>query len=779
MSGKANFSVALVGNPNAGKTTLFNYLTGLSQRVGNWAGVTVEKKTGLLKLEINQNPEEVCVVDLPGIYDFSILNQKNLELSESSFDEQISFNYLIGQGEDAPRCILNIVDASHLERNLYLTTQLKELGLPMIIVLNMVDVAANMGIYIHAEKLALATGCRVVSTDLRRKKGLDDLKKALTEILSVSEVKSEVKSGIKPGIKRDQETHLQDHQEINQETYKIEEVKTSPRKNSDPAERYAIIKSWLSSCYQLGPMRSHLTPWLDKIVLNRYLGVPIFFFLMYLMFEISITIGGALQPIFNEGSRLLFVDSLIQLFSYLSWPAWLIGLLSEGVGVGLNTVMTFIPQVGLLFLCLSFLEDSGYMARAAFVMDRVMQAVGLPGKSFVPLIIGFGCNVPAIMATRTLDSRDRLLTIIMSPFMSCGARLAIFAVFATAFFPRSGAWVVFLLYFLGVLIAFLTALVVRKTILKGKSVPFMIELPNYHWPKLGMIFHATWLRLKNFLYRAGLVIIPVCLVIGTLNTIKTNGQFVPGGSPDSVLSHLSQRITPIFSPMGIQPENWPATVGLVTGALAKEVVVGTMNTLYTQANSQANNAKRANQINQINQINQEQNNKPAGLNFTEALQQVAWDAWNGLTHMPLESWLNPFSANEAEHEMPSSAMGYMVKDFGSPLAAFAFMLFVLLYVPCVSTIAVTAKESGMRWALLSTLWSLSIAYVFAVMIYQIGLWFEGFSWAQPAWIFGGLAYLMLFIFGMKKFAFWFRGGEKISVGREGSEAKACAGCHCK
>ncbi|NCX94296.1 MAG: ferrous iron transport protein B, partial [Gammaproteobacteria bacterium] len=300
------------------------------------------------------------------------------------------------------------------------------------------------------------------------------------------------------------------------------------------------------------------------------------------------------------------------------------------------------------------------MARAAFVMDRVMQWVGLPGKSFVPLMIGFGCNVPAILATRTLESkRDRLMTILMAPFMSCGARLAIFAVFASAFFPKGGAWVVFLLYVLGIVIALATGWLIEKTLLKGQSVPFMIELPNYHLPQWSVMLKTTWQRLKGFLLRAGALIIPICVLVGSLNSIEPDGHFVPAGSSHSILSRAGQWVTPVFNPIGIDDQNWPATVGLLTGTLAKEVVVGTLNTLYTQ--SQAGVASTSFDL-------------KAGL----------LDAWHqtidGLIHIPISSLTNPFLANEADHDMSSSSMGTMVQRFGSALSAFAFMVFVLLYV---------------------------------------------------------------------------------------------------
>jgi ferrous iron transport protein B len=351
----------------------------------------------------------------------------------------------------------------------------------------------------------------------------------------------------------------------------------------------------------------------------------------------------------------------------------------------MNTILTFTPQIAALFFCLSLLERSGYMARAAFVMDRLMQWVGLPGKSFVPLIIGFGCNVPAIMAARTLDvHRDRIMTILMAPFMSCGARLAIFAVFASAFFPHSGASVVFGLYVIGIVVALLTGVVMKYTLLRGESSPFIMELPPYHRPMFRIVLMDMLRRLQSFVVRAGQVILPFCLLIGCLNMSTWQGQ--------SVLENIGKKMTPLFSPMGITEDNWPATVGLLTGTVAKEVVIGTLNTLYTQNNSAS------------------QDLLAEGYHPYEGLKQAL--------RAVVEEWRND-EASSPQSSMDRSAMGRMLDAFGSRDRAFVYMLFVLLYIPCISTIAAAAREAGHGWSLLSTGWSISIAYCLSVACYQL------------------------------------------------------------
>lgn len=342
------------------------------------------------------------------------------------------------------------------------------------------------------------------------------------------------------------------------------------------------------------------------------------------------------------------------------------------------------------------------MARAAFVMDRFMQKAGLPGKAFVPMIVGFGCNVPAVMGARTLcNRRDRILTIMMMPFMSCGARLAIFAVFASAFFPVGGENIIFLLYVTGILAAILTGLLLRKTILPGKPAPLVMELPPYHIPRFGSLCRHMWQRLKRFITRAGKVILPVCVIIGVLNSITVTGQLVqgPAGGQQSLLSEVGRRVTPVLAPMGVEQKNWPATVGLVTGVLAKEVVVGTLNTLYSQ---------------QAHLTRQEAQH----FNLWNGLRMALLSIPNNLSGIG-SALKNPLAASEARHDMNPAVYGVMYHRFDGKIGAFAYLLFILLYFPCVSTMAAIRRELNRRWAAFSVFWSITFAYAVAVGVYQI------------------------------------------------------------
>ncbi|MBI0248801.1 Fe(2+) transporter permease subunit FeoB, partial [Yersinia pestis subsp. pestis] len=446
---------------------------------------------------------------------------------------------------------------------------------------------------------------------------------------------------------------------------------------------------------------NRLTQALDSVILNRWLGVPIFLFVMYLMFVLAINIGGALQPIFDIGSAAIFIQGLQWVGHTLHFPPWLTIFLAQGVGGGINTVLPLVPQIGMMYLFLSFLEDSGYMARAAFVMDRLMQALGLPGKSFVPLIVGFGCNVPSIMGARTLDAqRERLITIMMAPFMSCGARLAIFAVFAAAFFGQDGASIVFSLYLLGIAVAILTGLVLKYTIMRGEASPFVMELPVYHVPHLKSLLLQTWQRLKGFVLRAGKVIVIASIFIGGLNSFSFNGKPVDSIN-DSALASVSKVLTPLLMPMGIHADNWQATVGLVTGAMAKEVVVGTLNTLYT-----------AEQI----------NNDPfdaENFNLLDELAGAVDETWQGLKDtFSLSVLANPIEASKGDGEMTTGSMGMMSSKFGSSISAYSYLIFVLLYVPCVSVMGAIARETSRGWMTFSILWGLNVAYSLATLFYQ-------------------------------------------------------------
>lgn len=462
----------------------------------------------------------------------------------------------------------------------------------------------------------------------------------------------------------------------------------------------ATICDAVSNSQQAMPNR--LTEALDKVILNRWLGVPIFLLVMYLMFLLAINIGGALQPIFELGSAAIFINGIQWVGYTLHFPEWLTIFLAQGVGGGINTVLPLVPQIGMMYLFLSFLEDSGYMARAAFVMDRLMQILGLPGKSFVPLIVGFGCNVPSIMGARTLDAqRERLITIMMAPFMSCGARLAIFAVFAAAFFGQDGAGVVFSLYMLGIVVAILTGLVLKYTIMRGEASPFVMELPVYHVPHLKSLLLQTWQRLKGFILRAGKVIVIASIFIGGLNSFSFSGKPVDSIN-DSALASVSKVLTPLLQPMGVHSDNWQATVGLVTGAMAKEVVVGTLNTLYTAEHI---------------------TNQPfdaESFNLFAELGAAAEQTWQGLKDtFSLSVLSNPIEASKGDGEMGAGSMGVMSSKFGTSISAYSYLIFVLLYVPCVSVMGAIARESSRGWMTFSILWGLNIAYSLATLFYQI------------------------------------------------------------
>lgn len=728
--------VLLVGNPNCGKTTLFNALTGDNQRVGNWPGVTVEKKSGVFHVE----QQSVNITDLPGVYSLAIHN-------EASHDERITANAIVSLPSDI---IINVIDACHLERHLYLTSQLLELGKPLIVVLNMMDIAQQRGISIDLEALSQQLMCPVFGLEAHKKVGINPLKQAINHPRTAAEplplllpraVQQALTNRIQSLISLNQLTPslanyyacrsmegdsmlLPDEPDFNQVINDEYDIVLADA-------RYQIIHRIVKSIQKKrSDAGEYLTAKIDKIVLHRYFALPIFFAMMYLMFLFAINIGGAFQDFFDITTDTIFVQGSAWLLLQLHSPQWLIALIANGIGMGINTTLTFIPVIAAMFFFLALLEASGYMARAAFVVDKIMRLLGLPGKSFVPMIVGFGCNVPAIMAARTLDSeRDRLLTVLMSPFMSCSARLAIYAVFVAAFFPTGGQNIVFSLYLIGILMAVLTGFMLRKTSLGGVASPLILELPAYHRPTLRRLLKETGLRLRYFLTRAARVIIPVCIILGGLNALTIDG----GASSElvktpSILSLLGQWLTPIFSPMGITQDNWPATVGLLTGMLAKEVVVGTLNSLYAQ-------------VGHLAQL------QASHVDFLGSLQAALWSIPNNLSQLG-NALLNPVLASAPDGVLSQSVYGTMVERFDGKAGAFAYLLFILLYVPCVSTMAAIRQEASRKLMWFSVTWSFLVAYVAAVVFYQIAT-FSRHPYSSSFWIMVLPSIVALFIANLR------------------------------
>lgn len=727
---KTGFTVGVVGNPNCGKTTLFNALTGARQHVGNWPGVTVEKKTG----EYTFENKIIELVDLPGTY--------SLEASDDqvSLDEKIARDYVASRTADL---IINIIDAANIERNLYLTSQLIEMRVPMILVLNMMDTVKQRGIKIDSDFLSLQLGCPVLPITASTKEGVVALKNAINRSVETHPIPA-IEISYIASLEHAIEQISPQLQEIAKRyccnlrwlAIRLLEGDTLAReiagKNLLPTvaelqhqiedetgdeidilaadARYGFVNELTRGAVcKANEVTRHATEKIDNLVLSRLWGIPIFLFVMYAMFMFTINIGSAFVDFFELSVGAIVVDGSSFVLTQLNWPQWLIVLIANGLGGGIQVVATFIPIVGFLFMFLSVLEDSGYMARAAFVMDRFMRMIGLPGKSFVPMIVGFGCNVPAIMATRTLENpRDRILTNLMNPFMSCGARLPVYALFAAAFFPVGGQNLVFGLYLLGITVAVLTGLIMRHTLFKGESAPFIMELPVYHLPTWRGVCLKTWDRLKSFLFNAGKVIVPMVLVLNFLNALGTDGSFGRENSNKSVLSQIGRGLTPVFKPMGIENDNWPATVGIFTGVLAKEAVVGTLNALYSE--SSGNHAE-----------------KPP-LHFKEALVNACQTVPQNLL-LVADNLLDPLGLNigtvddissaASEQGVNTQTFAAIRQSFDGKAGAFAYLLFILLYAPCVAATAAIFRETSLGWTLFVVFWTTGIAYMAATIFYQI------------------------------------------------------------
>ncbi|NLA58275.1 MAG: ferrous iron transport protein B [Firmicutes bacterium] len=683
--------IALAGNPNAGKTALFNAITGARHHVGNWPGVTVEKKEGFVIMDDKQ----ALIIDLPGIYAFS----------SRAIDETIARDFII---DERPDVVINVVDSTNLERNLYLTLQLLEMGVPVIIALNMFDEAEALGLDIDVDRLSALLGVEVVPTVAVDGQGVDELLETAFKAASHSSsaesavtassccggnpfrldygpvVEAEIASLEKYLVQNTANMHsaprrwfavklLEKNQGI---AAKIKaqsngsvgtsgalsdletEVAAAQARileatGQEPADlitqvRYnkaAEIAQAVIGRYGAG--RRSVSELMDRIALHRWLAYPVFFGIIWLMFNITFTVSEPIAQWFGGAFELLS-DWVRGILVGIGTPQLLVGFLVDGIMAGVGAVLEFAPPIFLLFLVISILEDVGYMARAALLSDRFMRSVGLHGKAFIPMILGFGCNVTGILATRNLDNpKDRLISIMVNPLISCAGRLPVYVLFAAAFFERRQGLVVFSLYLLGVLLAALAAKVIGMLIEPGEASTFVMELPPYRVPRLSAVLLHTWERGKEFLYKAGTIILAGVAVVWLLANLPPGTD---ASSSDSLIGMIGRSIAPILRPAGFG--NWQAAVALIFGIVAKEMVIGTLGVLYGVGE----------------------------MNLLGAIQS----AW-------------------------------------TPLSAYAYMVMTLIYVPCIATIAAIRRETGSwKWTAITVAYTLTLGWILAVLVYQVG-----------------------------------------------------------
>lgn len=676
------YRYALAGNPNCGKTTLFNAVTGSNQYVGNWPGVTVEKKEG----KITHDNMDASIVDLPGIY----------SLSPYSMEEIVTRNYII---DEKPDLIINIVDATNLERNLYLSLQLAELGIPMVIALNMIDMVEKNGDSIDVDMLSVLLGIRVVPISAAKGTGIHKLLHAANhEAVHGSDTAGrhmdkhnnmcappDIYTGlVRKAILRIEEliaddckkkglplrwsaVKLIEGDEPTLETLALDDTKLSciesivselETKNIDREmviadQKYKYICAITEKCVKRAHEAGHLTlsDKIDRVVTNKYLAIPLFFGLMLLIFYITFgALGANLTDLVDKLINEIFASWVRGGLVSLGASDWAVGLVCDGIIGGVGAVLSFFPQILLLFLFLSILEDSGYMSRAAFIMDRALHSIGLSGKSFVPMIMGFGCSVPAIMATRTLENeKDRRITMMLIPFMSCSAKMPVYSMFILAFFPSNRGLVVGSLYLLGMLVAILSAFILQKTVLKGGHAPFVMELPPYRLPTAKTLGLHLYDRIKDFMTKAGTVLLGASVVIWFCQYFNFSLQHVEN-SEESILGVIGSFVAPIFAPLGFG--DWKSSVSMISGLIARESIVSTMGILHGAGDS--------------------------------------------------------------------GAISDIIASVYTPAAAYSFMTFCLLFIPCMAAVATLRREMNSRkWTAIALGFQAVTAWVITFIVYNI------------------------------------------------------------